>query len=74
MRQNYKAGEMGEMENTATCQALLCENFWSFQLIFFLKKSLYGISPDNPKDKSRFLFPSTKDQTILCVTQDKEKI
>lgn len=44
---------------------------------FFLKKmfiKIYGNSPGNTKDKSRFLLPSTKDQTILCVIQIKEKI
>lgn len=69
---------LSEMENTATRQALQHEKCWSFQpfCIFFKKDfhKTYGNSPGTTKDKSKFLFPSTKDQTILCVTQVKEKI
>lgn len=46
----------------------------NFNWFFSLERVSYGISPDNPKHKSRFLFSTTKDQTILCVTQEKEKI
>lgn len=64
------------MENIATCEALQHENCGHFNL-FFSKKDvhkIYGNSLGNTKDKSRFLLPSTKDQTILCVIQIKEKI
>lgn len=60
MRQNYKAGEMGEMENTATCQALVCENFWSFQLIFSLKRVYMELAQTIQKTSQGFCFQVQK--------------